>query len=847
MFYRKSLISIVFLLFLPWLLFAGTTGKISGRVTDAKTGEALIGANVLLAGTMIGAATDLKGNFIILTIPPGSYTLRALMLGYQNVRMENVRVAVDFTTTVDIKLQETAIEMEVLVVTAEKPIIQKDLTATVTTIDHEIIARMPIKDLKEAIQLQTGVIPDYTETYLPGFFLNTPDDGLHFRGGRTNETAYLLNGMTIEDPIWGGFQLQDFPYNAISSMNTYSGTFPAEYGGAMSAVINLVTETAGDKLKAAYNFYTDNTFIEDNENTFSHEFALSSAIPKTKNRVKISSAGRFYTTDGRFNGYILPNWRDSEGKDKSGDRTAVPMNYHDSFSGVGKISWQIFKALTIDLSGFGVKTQKSFYSHYYKYNPYSTPSVKSEDYHLAASLTHVLSPRYYYTLSVANNEKKYDNYVYEDFLRNNVEKRLPSPEFFSVSGTGYTWMKTNSTTKEVRFDLIGQVTNIHQVKLGVDFRDYKVHLERRNPSASQNSVKMDAWEAYTKKPQKLSAYIQDKMEFNNIGMVLNIGLRYDQMDPDAYKLLDIKRPQTSELAKASIKKYWSQRLGVSYPVTDRAAFHFSYGVFYQFPKFYILYQNTNQENDLDPNPDLSALQTAVGNGDLRPEKTTSYEVGVQTRVGENISVILTGFYRDFSDIIGINFIQGEDVPKDYPLFGNQDFAVAKGFEIKLSKRPSRCWSWWLNYTFTKSRISSSSVWYRPVVPVFRTFIANWDRPHTLSLNLDFHNTDNWAFNLVGHVQSGTPYTIELQPNTERSDFLHSFDLKLSKTVKLLGFKQVFYIQVLNILDHKNIYWVYSSTGKPGVDTDPNTSDDYTNDPTAWGPGRRVRAGIKVNF
>ena len=110
------------------LLMGGVTGKVSGRVIDSNTNEALIGANVMVDGTLLGAATDLDGNYFILQIPPGTYSVRFTMIGYQTLVMNDVRVRLDLTTTIDGSLNESVVGLEEAVVQAERPMIQTDVT-----------------------------------------------------------------------------------------------------------------------------------------------------------------------------------------------------------------------------------------------------------------------------------------------------------------------------------------------------------------------------------------------------------------------------------------------------------------------------------------------------------------------------------------------------------------------------------------------------------------------------------------------------------------------------------------------------------------------------------------------
>ncbi|HDL78586.1 MAG TPA: carboxypeptidase-like regulatory domain-containing protein, partial [Bacteroidetes bacterium] len=103
----------------PWS-FAGNTGKIAGTVIDKQTGEPLIGANVRIKGTTLGAAADAKGRYFILQVPPGTYEVVADYIGYHGMTVENVRVAVDLTTRINFQLSSKAIQFPNLVVIAKQ-------------------------------------------------------------------------------------------------------------------------------------------------------------------------------------------------------------------------------------------------------------------------------------------------------------------------------------------------------------------------------------------------------------------------------------------------------------------------------------------------------------------------------------------------------------------------------------------------------------------------------------------------------------------------------------------------------------------------------------------------------
>src|SRR5690606_14675407 len=114
-------------------------GKIQGTVTDAATGEPLPGVNVLVEGTAQGTATDFDGRYTIIGVRPDTYTLVFSFIGYRTARIEGVRVSIDVTTTTDIALQEEVFEGEEIVVTAERELVQRDLTATTAFVSGDEI------------------------------------------------------------------------------------------------------------------------------------------------------------------------------------------------------------------------------------------------------------------------------------------------------------------------------------------------------------------------------------------------------------------------------------------------------------------------------------------------------------------------------------------------------------------------------------------------------------------------------------------------------------------------------------------------------------------------------------
>ncbi|MCL4509702.1 MAG: TonB-dependent receptor, partial [Bacteroidetes bacterium] len=218
-------------------VYAGDTGKLAGRVIDATTKEPLVGASVLIVGSSLGAATDLDGRYVILNVAPGVYTLRASAVGYRPMEITNNRVSLDLTTQVDFDLSESAITTEAVVVIAQRPLVQKDMTASTAVIDNREIQALPVTSFQDVLQLQAGVVAG------------------HFRGGRSGEVSYMIDGVPVTD-AYDGSTVVDVNTNSIQEMQLVTGAFNAEYGQAMSGIVNIATKTGGDKFQGSITAYS---------------------------------------------------------------------------------------------------------------------------------------------------------------------------------------------------------------------------------------------------------------------------------------------------------------------------------------------------------------------------------------------------------------------------------------------------------------------------------------------------------------------------------------------------------------------------------------------------------------
>ena len=262
--YKKILIMLVlsFVICLP--LFAGTTGKLAGKVTD-ENGIPVAYANVILEGTELWGQTKENGTYVIINITPGTYNVFCSRGGYRARKIENVVINLDLTTMQNITINKQAIEIEGYDVTESRiEMVQATKTSSGRTITSEAMEDIAIDNLEDIIAIQAGVI--------------VTDGELHIRGGRANEVVYTIDGMSVSDPVDGGAALT-VDMDAVEITDVKTGGFTAEYGNAQSGIVNIITKSGGRDYSGKIEFITDHLLGDGIDNSNSDEVKFSIGGP----------------------------------------------------------------------------------------------------------------------------------------------------------------------------------------------------------------------------------------------------------------------------------------------------------------------------------------------------------------------------------------------------------------------------------------------------------------------------------------------------------------------------------------------------------------------------------------
>ncbi len=864
--------------------FAGQTGKVAGRVIDSETGEPVIGANIIVEGTYLGAAADIDGDYFINNIPPGTYNVIVSAIGYRRTVIQEVVIKIDITTRVDVELRSEAIELnQEVVVIAERPMIDKDLTSTAATVSADEIKMMPVENITQVINLQAGVI-----------------DG-HFRGGRSNEVAYLIDGVPVTD-VFSGSNSVEVENSSVRALEVISGTFNAEYGQALSGVVNIVTKDGGNRFEGNVSAFTGSYFSK-NTDLFEE---LDSFKPETVKDVQFSLSGptkllsgltffvtgRYFENDGYLYGKKYYNTSDFHPAMPTGNGESVSMNPHEKKSFNGKLTYSI-ENWKFSYSMFWDDNYNRYYSHFMKWTPDGMKHHYKDNLIHSFQASFVPDNRTVVSLKLSSNRHNFNGYLFEDEFDDRYvdpKQGLPVSDYtFRTGGNESDRYHRTTKTQIAMFSIESQVSKYHKIKLGAEgsihelFNHWKEIYNLTEGQIDENGNEIftlgyreenaPGHDKYTKKPFQFSAYLQDKMEYEM--MVINAGVRFDYFNSNTTLPVDLRNPSqrnpnpdfagAGETEDVEAKYQISPRLGVSFPISDKGAIYFSYGHFFQIPNFENLY--INHLYNINPGQSLSSL---TGNPDLKAQKTIKYELGLQQILMPDLSIDVTAYYSDIRNLLGTEIKSTYEGFK-FGRYINRDYGNVKGFILTLDKRFSDFFSAKIDYTYMVAEGNSSdplSVYNDnqsdpPVESEKKVVPLNWDQRSTLNFSTTVGVPGNWTVSIIAQYGSGMPYTEDIRisngvrfENGGRKPNYVNVDLKADKFFDLFGLKVHTYLLVYNLLDIENEYTVYGTTGRANSDLNVkyagdiigfNTIEQYVNDPGWYSAPRQIRVGFSCGF
>jgi outer membrane receptor protein involved in Fe transport len=514
------------------------------------------------------------------------------------------------------------------------------------------------------------------------------------------------------------------------------------------------------------------------------------------------------------------------------------------------------------------------------------------------------------------------------------QDRDPNDDGFNDLGTDQGWSHSLTRVWSGRVDFNSQVHPLHLVKTGLEFYYEEIQstdiarptVPQPDSTGSLVSPPFPAsfnrnrgeypgygvfrW-ATTAYPNRGAAYVQDNIEFS--GLNLHLGLRYDyydigrqvyyedwlsewklayqwdpliqgQANPDWIEEVGYEKDSSGQVSFKGIADgtrfwhflthgYFSPRLAIGYPVTERIVFYFNYGHFIQFPDRDQYYKDPYGQG---PSNNL------VGNPSLKPQRTVQYEAGFEDQFTDDMAFAVRAFYKDYFDYpstIG----RGNN-----NFYVNLDYASVRGFEITFNQAFTGNLSTSVSYSYQLAKGRSSDPLasiFNPEFQLPRETRLNWDQNHTANVfasyrvgakepgkffGLPFVN--NYGISLTWNLGSGFPYTPYVPRTTARNVYLVNNETKpYTTTVNLSMYKGFFVMDhlnllvtfdITNLLNRRNVNSIFNYTGAPYKFGDVGGDPTYGGDvnmiypwlkaenrltPTNFQGDRQLILGLKLNW
>ncbi len=934
----------------PRPIYSQSTGSIGGTITDAGDSGPIIGAIVKIDGTNKATESDINGEYTFLNVDPGVYTIVATYSGYQPSKQSGIKVSVDQKTKVDFTMTNTA-TTDTITIEVQRKGISTDQSGRLIT--QQSIEQQGIRGINNIVAHTSGVVQDER-----GGLVN-------IRGGRTSDNLIIVDGVATNNPITGNSSAF-VPNSLLSEIAVLTGGFGAEYGNALSGVINVTTKGGTDKYSGSMEVISDigvdKIFNTTTQGYNLYNLSFGGPLIPSKSLAKVIN---FYGgVERQYLQVRNPSWIAND-LFANGIIPGFAQKIW-SFNGKMNINLQEIKGskVPINLRLGALVTEdhaQRFVNSYWKMNSFRNPLQKIDNYQFYGRISHNISSKFFYELQgtyFKSKDELGDAFFMNDWFAYGDTNRVPG---LTRQGTG---LNPDPSTENVfasantvfnrytLFDIsyVGgkmdatwalntKKVGDHEVKFGGEYRYNTLKKVDFAPVATANnaidtiingqiytaiadpqslwfgrdvllnSFGYDVRDQYgrqivsdadiaPKHPIIGSFYVRDKIDFKDFNM--NLGVRMDYLDvnslvlKDIHKLIDdngvLLSDNVYEQSKANIT--FSPRFGFSFPITDKTVFVANYGKFVQLPQLDFLYINRLAFEYFFKN----SVQNVAENSALKPEKLTSYEIGVKQKVGDFLDMGLTAYYKETKDQIGITRIAGSSsVPNGYAIYTNTDFSTARGLDFYLSLRRTNRIAADVSYTLLyatgvgANADSKFSLANNPngELPKFQ-FPLDYDQRHTGTITLDYRFggwndvPKNWTghilkdigFNLMFAFNSGRPYTARQLPlspflddgqaTTSKNQVYRNwnlrFDLKVDKGFSVWKTNWVAYIYVLNLLDNELVNTVYGSTGRPddngylltptgnaATENYKQNFHDRIRNITNWGTPRQIRFGLKMSF
>jgi outer membrane receptor protein involved in Fe transport len=784
---------------LPLLLFSFSLwaqdekASLSGTITDATTGESLPGANIVIVGTYLGAATDFDGNYVINGIKAQDYTIKVQFIGYETKLFTGISFAPGEAKVLNIELKEQSESLNEVTVVGKREQISLEKASSEVSITQEQISQMNVRDVQEVLQMQAGVVKT--------------QDGLQIRGARVYETEYIVDGISAQDPLAGtGFGV-DVNSSAVASVDLITGGVGAEFGGGSSGVVNTRIREGGEKFEISGRYQRDNlgdAGVASSFNTDRIEINMGTPIPGTDKKLTLFVSGSAFMSDGYF-GPVADQLNSSL-------FTANPEfwapRFSNAFTNTIKLAYRLKSGTkltltnqhslninqntrTLQIVGFDAILTPGF--QYSRSNNLDNATTYTHHSNLTAlNLNHLVNKNWGLSFSAG---RLFTNLRADangrPFRTETVDQILDEEHIFSypitifnpgdpsgiyyvsvgdglVNNGGITPVWHDHYVEE--YSLNAKATWIpdnkqHELSFGIQntFTEYQwVDVSRPwvgapikiNDSTFTQSVSIgssnDIWAV---RPVETGFFIQDQISYK--GIIATLGLRLNTWAPGKFvddavadptaPVIDQVREDYLDKTTSILGLRWKARLlpkiNVSFPVTENNVLYFNYGHSMRLPHPRFIYAG------LDPTYQDRSFLASLGNPDLDPEVNVSYEIGLKSKLSKDLAMSLTAFNNNrFDYIVSRRVIVADQTgrPTTKNFYINQDYANIYGVELGMNYRIGRYFNSFANVGYqvargksNSARESSLQIEQNGEVSLTREQYLAFDRPWNINTGIIF--------------------------------------------------------------------------------------------------------------
>lgn len=925
-------------------------GTLQGSVKDESTGQPIVGATVVVIGTYAGAYTDDAGNFVVKNLKPGDYSVRISYIGYTEKLYNGVHIVANESTPLTVTLADQISSTETVEIVGEGAVVNLESGKSEVKISEDQIQQMSVNNIQQIAAMQTGV--------------NKTPDGLQIRGGRVYETQYLVDGINAQDPLAGtGFGV-DVNAGAAKNVELITGGADAEYGGGTSGVVITRIREGGDKWNFSGGWRRDNLGFAKNQgfswNT--DDINFSAGGPIIRKKLSLFTSASFYASDDYFRfddgtpavadqlySSLLTNAQSKLFAPRQDNRWTHTLKLGWNIAPGHKLTLTNQHSLNINQStrtlqiiGNDAVMQPGFQYAYMlgldNANTYTHSSNLT-----VLNLAGILSDQWSYSASAgrlftnlradANGRAFRDSTV--DVLydpasivtnpisvynpTDSIVYVYPGPGLYNNGGIATLWhdhwvqeytLKTKFTWQSknrVHYMTIGQ-EHAEQALQWIDVTrpwvgaPIKINDTLTTPSTSIGRSS-DVWKV---NPATGGFFFSDELRYK--GIVASLGLRFNYWapgkfadnavtNPDAPVLDAIREDYQKQTIPFLGRRYKARllpRVRVSFPVTENNVLFFNYSHAMRLPHPRFVYAG------LDPVYQDRSFLSNLGNPNINPEVTVSYELGIKSQLTKDLGLTASAFYNDKFDFIVSRSIIVKDQTGRYVekvFYINQDYARIRGLELSFTRRIGKSLTATLNGTYTiatgKSNSAAESrlqIQQQGFVNATKEQYLAWDRPFDAKLLILFKPDSSWHignFPLQGFrvmlsstYKSGlryTPYAITdtLENGLPRYELVQDkpyskigspwfwTDLKISRDF-FFGPKKRQSVSVsaemTNITNYKSAAIINGVTGRAYQDGDPlpfGTRDPQNpqpqdrglppTNPSRYLAPRQLMLGIQANF